>query len=97
MSSIKNEMIAALNKSVKDLQQGIDMHTCLIASILGHEVDTRNLSPLLGNCPMRTRETMLRDAVRETIETLEETRKAFKSKQLEVLRKRLIQVMMNLE
>lgn len=28
----KDELVTALKKSVKDLQQGVDMHTCLIVA-----------------------------------------------------------------
>ena len=39
-------------------------------------------------------EGRLRQVLYETIETLEETRKAFKSKRLETLRKKLLKVLM---
>ncbi len=41
-----------------------------------------------------TNEGRLRRTLYETIETLEETRKAFKSKRLEILRKKLTKVLM---
>ncbi len=41
-----------------------------------------------------TNEGRLRRTLYETIETLEETKKAFKSKRLEALRKKLIKVLM---
>ena len=91
----KEELIVALSRSVKDLQQGIDTHSCLIASILGNRVDARNLKPVLENCPSRTREMMMKEALMEAIEVLDESRKAFKSKQLETLRKRLTQVLVD--
>lgn len=45
-----------------------------------------------GSCGCRHRET-LRHALADAIETLEATRRAFKSKQIEALRKRLIRVL----
>lgn len=89
----KEELLSALQKSVKDLQQGIDMHTCLIASILENEVDEGNLRPFLNACPSRSGEARMRSAIQEAIEVLDESRKSFKSKRLEALRKRLTQVL----
>jgi hypothetical protein len=89
----KQDIINALNTSAKELQQGIDMHCCLMTSILEGEVDERNLVPLLDLCPKRSRELRLEKAIEEAIEALEESRKAFKSKRLERLRKKLTQTL----
>lgn len=97
MSPNQNALINALNTSVKDLQQGIDMHCCLVASFLNEKVDQRNLKPLINFCPLKSRELLLKNAIREAIDILEESRKAFKSKQLELLRKRLTQVLLNVD
>lgn len=43
----KNALLKALNASVRELQQGIDRHCCLVASIAEGQVDERNLKPLL--------------------------------------------------
>ena len=91
----KNALLEALNASVKDLQKGIDMHCCLVASIVDEKVDERNLKPLLNLCPSRSREQTLKEAIKDAIDTIEESRKAFKSKQLEALRKRLTQVLID--
>jgi hypothetical protein len=91
----KEELIVALHKSVKELQQGIDTHTCLIASILEDEVDERKLKPLCAASPSRCREFRMKEAILEAIDVLEESRKAFKSKRLEALRKRLMQVLID--
>lgn len=91
----KKTLIKALNTSVKDLQQGIDMHCCLVASILEEKVDERNLKPLLAFCPSKARELLLKNAIKEAIDTLEESRKAFKSKRLEALRKKLTLVLID--
>lgn len=91
----KEELISALRKSAKELRQGIDLHTCLIASILENEVDEQNLKPMLEACPSRSREFRMKEAIKEAIDILEESRKAFKSKRLEALRKRLTQVLVD--
>jgi hypothetical protein len=97
MSSDKNALLKALNASVKDLQQGIDRHCCLVASIAQEQVDERNLKPLLELRPLKSREHELKSAIKDAIDTLEQSRKAFKSKQLEALRKRLTVVLINTE
>jgi len=93
----KEELVIALQKSVKELQQGIDIHTCLIASILENDVDARNLKPLLDAGPSRSREERMKAAILATIDELEESRKSFKSKRLEALRRRLTQVLADSE
>jgi TnpA family transposase len=93
----KKNIIKAISTSVKELQQGIDTHCCLVASILGEEVDERNLIPLLNLCPKRSREHSLEKAIREAIDVIEESRKAFKSKKLEALRKKLTAVLIGPE
>ena len=91
----KTALIKALNTSVKDLQQDIDRHCCLVASILEEKIDEQNLRPLLDLCPSKTRELVLKNVIKEAIDTLEESRKAFKSKRLETLRKKLTQVLID--
>ena len=89
----KRELINALNASVRELQRGIELHCCLVTSILEGQVDERNLEPLLDMCPKRSRELQMREALKEAIDVLEESRKAFKSKRLEALRKKLTHVL----
>ena len=91
----KKDLINAINVSVKKLQQGIDVHCCLVASVLEGQVDQRNLRPLLELCSSQAREFKLKEAIKEAIDVLEESRKAFKSKRLEALRKRLTQVLID--
>ena len=91
----KKDIISAINTSVKELQQGIDMHCCLVRSILEGQIDDRNLKPLLDLCPKRSRELVLEKVIQEAIEELEESRKAFKSKRLEALRKKLTQTLID--
>lgn len=87
------DMLDALNASIRQLQQGIDTHCCLVDAIVRRQTDTHHLEALVRQCPKRSREAVLKDALKETIEVLEESRKAFKSKRLEVLRKRLTQIL----
>lgn len=91
----KQKIINALSASIKELQQGIDTHCCLVASLMDEGVDERNLKPLMDFCPERTREMKLKKTIKEAIDVIEESRKAFKSKRLEVLRKKLTEVLID--
>jgi CCR4-NOT transcriptional regulation complex NOT5 subunit len=95
MSGEKEKLIQSITDSVKELHRGIDMHHSMIASILGESVDEKDLR--VGLCHGHCREAVLRGAIKEAIETLEQTRKAFKSKKLELLRKRLTRVLIDPE
>ena len=76
------EVIAA---SAAQLKEKIDSHNKLIAAAFGVEDidDTTNDSGV-----------QLRQALYETVEVLEETRKVFKSKRLETLRRKLMKILM---
>jgi hypothetical protein len=91
----KKDVIEIIDKNAEELHQRIDMHRYLMATILDKKVNERKLGNLLVPDPHR--EFRLKEAVRETIEVLEETRKAFKSKRLEVLRKKLTAVLIESE
>ncbi len=93
MQMNKQALLHVLNQSVKDLQQGIDTHCCLVSSLLEEPVDERNFNRVLQRCPKRSREVALEQAIKEAIAVLEESRKAFKSKRLGLLRKRLTDVL----
>ena len=95
MNEEKQELINALTNNIKELQQGIDIHCCLVTSIVEGRMDDRYLQPLLDKCPKRSRELKLEKAIKEAIDILEETRKSFKSKTLEALRKKLTQVLID--
>jgi hypothetical protein len=89
----KQDIINAITASAKELQQGIDTHCCLMTSILEGKMDAHSLEPLLDLFPKSSRELKLEKAIQEAIDTIENSRKAFKSKQLEILRKKLTQVL----
>lgn len=91
----RQDIINALSISIKELQQGIDSHCCLVASLMGDGVDERSLRSLMNICPERQREEKMRAAIKEAIDVIEESRKSFKSKRLEKLRKKLTQVLID--
>jgi len=83
-------LFAALYDSVIELQKSIEMHCCLVTSILEGRLDQINLQALPHRCSCRAREIAMKKAIQEAIDELEESKKAFKSKRLEALRKKLI-------
>ncbi|MDY0042106.1 MAG: hypothetical protein RBS57_17480 [Desulforhabdus sp.] len=65
-----------------------------MTAILEQHLDRRTLPKLRPAFTLPTANSAkLREAVKEAIEILDESRKAFKSKRLETLRKRLTQVL----
>ncbi len=100
MAADKQDLIYAVNESVKDLQSRIDTHCSLVAAVLAADADrikARQALPYFNLCPSLTREQKLRQAIQEAIEVLEQSRKSFKSKQLESLRKKLTQTLIDME
>jgi hypothetical protein len=93
MGPEKKDLADAIKLSIRQLQQGIDVHCSLVASMLKEPVDERNLRPIFELLPQKSREDRLREAIHEAIDILEESRKAFKSKNLGTLRKNLIRVL----
>jgi hypothetical protein len=88
----KEQLKKLIEKSTQDLHHRVDMQQHVLLSILGQIKDgcPVDLCPVM-DCPHRR---LLRQVLAETIEVLEETKKAFKSKRLEGLRKRLLYVLM---
>jgi uncharacterized coiled-coil protein SlyX len=92
----EERLLEALNSSVKDLQQRIDLHFDLVDRFLEDKTEGTLPETPVTSFPSKSREYALKTAIREAIDTLEETRKAFKSKTLEALRKKLTQVLIDL-
>ena len=84
--------MTVINKSAEDLYQKVDIHRRLLSTILEKGVNEVSLKrvPLPAN-PSGT--DNLKQAVMDAILVLEETRRSFKSKKLEALRKRLTQAL----
>ena len=92
----RRDLVTAIDRSAEEIHQRIDMHRYLMATILDQSVGDGTLKrlSLSSYSPV---ETTLKEAIKETIEVLELTRKAFKSKRLEALRKRLTHVLIESE
>ena len=88
----KRDLITVIDKSAEELHQKIDMHRYLMTVILEKKVGDENIKQL-SLSPYSDNERVLKGAIRETIEVLEESKKAFKSRRLEALRKKLTRVL----
>lgn len=88
----KKDIINVIDKSAEDLHLKIDIHRHLMTAILEQKLRDGNIKELFLP-PCYHKEVSLKEAVKETIDVLEQTRKAFKSKRLEALRKKLTQVL----
>lgn len=91
-ADIKKDLVTVINRSTEELHQKIDMHRYLMTTLLGKKVGDENIKQL-ALPTYSPNEKRLKKAIMETIDVLEESRKAFKSKRLEVLRKKLTQVL----
>ena len=88
----KNNLIEIIDRSTKDLHSRIDMQRHILTTIIEKKINRSEICPdcIFSDCPYKKR---LREVLTETIEVLEDTKKAFKSKTLEALRKKLMQVL----
>jgi len=91
----KKQLIETVAQNITELQKKIDQHRCLVESLLGQDANAGRVREILATCPTLSREARLTAAIKEAIDVLEESRKAFKSKTLERLRKRLLQVLID--
>jgi predicted nucleotide-binding protein (sugar kinase/HSP70/actin superfamily) len=89
----KKDLIEVINKSTEDLHKQIDMFRYLITTILDKRVIENSLHRF--HLPVSHYELRLKESIQEAIEELEETKKAFKSKRLEVLRRKLTSVLID--
>lgn len=84
--------IEMLISSARELKNRAELHQGLLAKTIGGEEGLEMDSFTIPKCRQCR---ILRENLAEAIEVIEGTRKAFKSKQLEVLRKNLIKVMVD--
>jgi hypothetical protein len=89
----KKDLLKVIDQSTEDLHQKIDLHRYLMANILDKGVGDETLKRVFWPSPCSPHERRLKEAIREAIEVLEQSRKAFKSKRLEALRKKLTDVL----
>jgi hypothetical protein len=83
--------IEILKASAREIQQKADEHQRLISAVIGTPEIPKIVDAChLLDCPHRRE---LKALLLEAITVLEETRRAFKSKHLEALRKKMVQAL----
>jgi hypothetical protein len=92
-TSPPGDLLAAVDESAGNLYRQIEQHRALVAAALNTRLDPESLELIMANCPRRSREQRYKTAIQQTIEVLDASRRSFKSKQLEALRKHLTQVL----
>lgn len=97
MNSSNRAPMAVVDRSVRELHEMIDSHRSLMASIVARQADGFQMETPVRFYVPQSEEGVLKDAIREAIDVLEESRKAFKSKRLEALRKKLTDVLIDLK
>ena len=85
----------AFTASLQDLQQVFERHCALAAALFNEQENGWQATVSVGHKACGAREKQLAEAIEEAIDVLEESRKAFKSKQLERLRKKLTRTLMD--
>ncbi|WP_462325940.1 hypothetical protein [Desulfoplanes sp.] len=97
MRNEKENLIDIVRTNIKELQEGMDRHCALLDAIVTEKpLGGDHIDNLVAQCPARHREEQLVTAIRAAIDVLEESRKSFKSKRLEGLRKDLTRVLIDL-
>jgi hypothetical protein len=61
------EVIDTLNACVRTLQQGIDSHCCLVNAMVEKKAGAGYREQLARQCPKRSREALLRGALKDTV------------------------------
>ncbi len=89
----KMDALLEIDQRIQDLHTVIEAHRECVFSILGRGEKGREAESRSHSGGPWSREQQLKKALEEAIEVLEESRKAFKSKQLERLRKKLTRVL----
>ena len=91
----RGDLLAAVDESADRLHRQVERHRTLVAAALKACLDPDVLDAIKANCPRRSREKRYKTAIQGAIEVLDASRRAFKSKQLEALRKHLTQVLID--
>ncbi|MBW2662613.1 MAG: hypothetical protein JRD93_11650 [Deltaproteobacteria bacterium] len=88
----KTDLMKIIDTNTKDLHNRIDMQRHILTAVIEKKSKGLQICPdcIFSDCPHKKR---LRAVLTEAIGILEDTKKAFKSKRLEILRKKLIQVL----
>jgi type I site-specific restriction-modification system R (restriction) subunit len=82
-----------INKNVECLQETLNMHKCLVSALAGQKIKPEEIKQIYSIYSNGKNEKILKEAIQDAINELEESRKSFKSKRLEKLRLKLVSVL----
>ncbi len=83
--------IELLSKNLEEMQFTLREQALMLEALKGDKA-VQDVSLCPAHCPYKK---ILQETLQETIKALEDSKKAFKSKQLEILRKRLVYILAN--
>ncbi|MDI6790861.1 MAG: hypothetical protein QME44_09260 [Thermodesulfobacteriota bacterium] len=88
----KADLVKIIDKSTEDLHSRIDMQRHILTAVIEKKIKKAEICPdcVFADCPHKKK---MKAVLTETVAVLEQTKTAFKSKRLEVLRKRLVEVL----
>jgi hypothetical protein len=89
----KRELLTVIQRDMAALQLEIDRCRGLIDCVLAETMDGAGMLHINARPEGGHQESPLRNVVQEAIFVLDESRRAFKSKRLEILRKKLTQAL----
>lgn len=88
----KADLVRIIDKSTEDLHSRIDMQRHILTAVIEKKMKRSEICPncVFADCPHKRK---MKAVLTEAVAVLEHTKTAFKSKRLEVLRKRLMQAL----
>ncbi|MDL1979457.1 MAG: hypothetical protein ACNY01_12575 [Desulfobacteria bacterium] len=88
----KADLIRIIDSSTKDLHNRVDMQRHILATVIDKKIKKADICPdcLFSECPYKKK---LKRVLTESIAVLEGTKRSFKSKKLELLRKDFIRLL----
>lgn len=87
----RDHWVKIIEQCTRDLHNRVDMQQSVLLTVLGRIESPPPMAPC--STPDCQHKKLFHRVLLETIEVLEETKKSFKSKRLEELRKRLTEVL----
>jgi len=83
-----------LTKNSEDIREALQRQQALLDALKEENIEALVLDRCVVDCPYRRK---LKTILLETVQVLEGTRRAFKSRQLEMLRKKLTQTLAGID
>lgn len=88
--ALNMEIVSEIEKNLEDLENSIHIQKSLLESLSGKKAEGKSS---VNKFFRGKNEKVYKEALRETIRVLDESRSSFKSKRLETLRKKLTDIL----